>query len=189
MEPWIWTVLLFVLAAGLGFLELFVPSGGGLAVLAVLSLVGSVIFGFMQNPIFGGLYLFLIVIGVPLLIREMLKIWPNTPIGKKLLLDPEQDPALDLEKEYEQYKKLLGENGVARSPMFPSGRIEIDGKNYDAISQGIPIDPGTPITVIHVEGNVITVRPDTKTGSNPEQKTQKSAPSQDDAIQVEDPFA
>ena len=186
MEPWIWTVLLFVLAVGIGFLELFVPSGGVLAVLAVLALIGSVIFGFMQHPVFGGVYLFLMVIGVPLLIREMFRIWPNTPIGKKLLLDPEQDPALDLEKEYDQYKQLLGQSGVVKSPMFPSGRVEIDGRQYDAISQGIPIDLGTPVMVIQVEGNIVTVQP--------QMKPKKPAPPQskppgEEGIQVEDPFA
>jgi len=183
MDPWLWAILLLVLAVGIGFLELFVPSGGLLGVLAVLALVGSIVFGFIQDPIFGGIYLVLLVIGVPLLIREMVKLWPETPIGKMILLDPANDPALEKDQELEQYQKLLGQHGIVRSPMMPSGLIEINGRRYDALSEGIPLDPGTPIVVIHVQGYVITVRS--------RSQASQSVPSltlEDEEPKVEDPF-
>ncbi|MDR1958411.1 MAG: hypothetical protein LBQ54_05135 [Planctomycetaceae bacterium] len=191
MDPWIWTVLLLVSALGIGFLELFVPSGGILAVLAVLALIGSIVFGFVQNPVFGGVYLFLLLVGVPLLIRNMIRLWPQTPIGKKILLDPEHDPALEFVQNDNPFQNLLGQTGTAHSPMMPSGQIELDGHFYDATTESIPVEAGTPILVVHVQGNIITVRPCGINDPNAA-KSGETPPLQhpvEEELQVEDPFA
>jgi hypothetical protein len=89
----------------------------------------------------------------------MLQIWQSTPIGRRILLDPSEDPALQPSEVLERHKALLGKTGTAKSLMMPSGMIEIDGERYDAVSAGMPIDPGTPIVVVHVDGINLTVRP------------------------------
>ena len=159
MDYWIWAILLLIGAVGLVFLELFIPSGGVLAVVAVLALLGSLIFAFLQGTVFGLVLLLAIVVGLPFLIWYLLEVWKTTPIGRRMLLDPAEDPALMPDEQIERHKALLGKTGVAKSLMMPSGMIEIDGERFDAVSSGMPIDPGTPICVVHVDGINLTVRP------------------------------
>ena len=186
MDNWVWAILMLVTAVGLGFLELFVPSGGVLAVLAVLALLGSVVFAFMQGAVFGLGLLLIVVVGVPFLIWYMLEIWQATPIGRRILLDPSEDPALLPNEELERHKALLGMTGTAKSLMMPSGMIEIDGRRFDAVSAGMPIDPGTPVRVVQVDGINLTVRPADQTAKPVKQPELKATSNQDH--EIEDPF-
>ena len=190
MNHMIWSIFLLLAALALGFLELFVPSGGVLAILAILAILGSIIFAYMHSAVFGTVLLFVIVIGLPFLVWYMLKIWQSTPIGRRMLLDPAEDPALAPNEDIERHKSLLGKSGITKSLMMPGGIIEIEGHSFDAVSEGIPIDVGTSIEVIHVDGINLTVRPLSNV-------MQKSTPQHDPAFpidtpdepKIEDPFA
>jgi membrane-bound serine protease (ClpP class) len=188
MDNWVWAILLLIGAVGLGFLELFIPSGGVLGILAILALLGSVVFAFMQGTVFGLVLLLAVVIGVPFLIWYMLQIWQATPIGRRLLLDPSEDPALQPNEELERHKALLGKTGTAKSLMMPSGMIEIDGERFDAVSSGMPIDSGTPIRVVQVDGINLTVRPIDQPSKPMSSPVSKANPQEQDS-QIEDPFA
>ena len=185
MEPWFWTIVLLGVAMLLGTLELFLPSGGFLGLLAACSLIGSIVFAFHFSPSLGVGYLVLLMIVVPLAIWQMLRLWPHTFIGKRIMLRPEDDPALQPDEERLHLKGLVGRIGVARTRMMPAGTIEIDGERLDALSDGVPIDPGDPVQVIRVDGINITVRriernePVVKTSSLPEEAEPV----------IEDPFA
>jgi len=56
------------------------------------------------------------------------------------------------------YSHLLGKAGKASTPMRPSGMVEIEGKRYDAVSEGGYVDAGETIEVLQVEGYRIVVR-------------------------------
>jgi hypothetical protein len=45
--------------------------------------------------------------------------------------------------------------------MLPSGLVLIDGKSYDAVSDGMAIEPGQAIIVVSVSTQRLVVRPDT----------------------------
>ena len=186
MDYWVWAVLMLVAAVGVGFLELFIPSGGVLAIIVVLALLGSLVFAFMQGMVFGLGLLLIVVIGLPFLVWYMLAVWQSTPIGRRILLDPSEDPALQPNEVLERHKALLGKTGTAKSLMMPSGMIEIDGERFDAVSAGMPIDSGTPIRVIHVDGINLTVCP-VDSVSRP---ITTHVPAKDDVHEpeIEDPF-
>jgi len=187
MDYWVWAILLLIGAVGLGFLELFIPSGGVLGILAVLALLGSVVFAFMQGTVFGLVLLMAVVVGVPFLVWYMLAIWQSTPIGRRILLDPAEDPALQPNEELERHKALLGKTGTAKSLMMPSGMIEIDGQRFDAVSAGMPIDPGTLIRVVQVDGINLTVRPADQPSKPVPPPDLKTTTERDH--EIEDPFA
>ena len=186
MDNWLWAILLLIGAVGLGFLELFVPSGGVLAVLAVLALLGGLVFAFLQGPVFGFGLLLVVVVGLPFLIWYMMQLWPATPIGRRMMLDPSEDPALQPNEEIERHKALLGKTGTAKSLMMLSGMIEIDGEHFDAVSAGMPIDPGTQVVVVHVDGINLTVRP---ANSGPKPVIPSTKTDTPDNAEIEDPFA
>jgi len=56
------------------------------------------------------------------------------------------------------YSYLLDKTGEAITPMRPSGAIEIEGKRYDAVSEGGFISASETIKVTKVEGYKIVVR-------------------------------
>lgn len=187
MEPWLWTILLFALAVLLGILEAFVPSGGLLGSLSVLALIGSGVYAFLFHPVFGIFYVLVMVFFVPFFIWRLIRLWPKTRLGRRILLDPEQDPALVEDIERLKLKALVGKTGVATSRMMPSGTVEIDGRRYDALSDGMPIDPGQTVLVIRVDGINIMVR---RTESQPPPTSvRRENVSLPEEPTVEDPFA
>ena len=56
-------------------------------------------------------------------------------------------------------KGLVGQVGHAKSKMLPSGMITIEGRTIDAMSEGMPIEPGEAVRVIEVRGTRVVVRP------------------------------
>lgn len=51
----------------------------------------------------------------------------------------------------------VGSIGIADSVLRPSGKVEIEGKIYDAVSRGWLIEKGAPIVVIQVEESQVVV--------------------------------
>jgi membrane-bound serine protease (ClpP class) len=52
----------------------------------------------------------------------------------------------------------LGKEGRVHSRLRPSGRIEIEGEIYDAISRGDFIEQGEKVIVISTEGTSLKVK-------------------------------
>jgi membrane-bound ClpP family serine protease len=142
-------------------LELFIPSGGILGVLAALSFVASIVVAFFADPRFGALMLTGEVILIPTLIAIGVHFWPNTPLGRLILIPRPQsdDDILPDGEEYRELKTIVGKRGKAKTKMLPSGVVMIDGKTFDAVSQGMAIDPGEGVLVVAVRTNRIVVRP------------------------------
>jgi membrane-bound serine protease (ClpP class) len=141
-------------------LELFVPSGGVIGILAVICILAAIVLGFMIDVKIGILFLVLTVILVPALLGGMLKVWPHTPLGKNLFAQPPQpDEVLPDDERYREFKELVGKRGIAKTKMLPSGSIRVNNRTYDAVSNGVAIDPGESVEVIAIRANHIVVRP------------------------------
>jgi len=158
MYPIFSTFLFFGLALIVAVLEIFLPSGGILAGLAVALLITSIVFAFQVSTAFGSLYTFVICLIVPVFIWIALRLWPHTWIGRMILLTPEEDPALVPDEEQQSLRQLVGKHGLAKSKMILGGHIEIEGCRYSAVSDAEPIDIGEPVCVIRIEGTSIIVR-------------------------------
>ena len=167
---------------GFAVLEIFVPSGGLLAFMAVTTLLGSVVFAFLSGPTFGALYFVAVAIGVPIFLWHAFKWWPNTAIGRRILLNPEDDPALQPDVELERLKSLVGKRGIAKSRMMLSGLIEVEGRRLNALSESAVIENGEEIVVLSVDGINVIVRPSSPKAAIPT-ASEKAVPT------VEDPFA
>jgi membrane-bound ClpP family serine protease len=53
---------------------------------------------------------------------------------------------------------LVGRVGKVKSKMLPSGAVQIDGQMIDAVSEGMPLEPGQTVRVLEVRGNMVVVR-------------------------------
>ena len=69
-----------------------------------------------------------------------------------------EDDVLLKGEHYDEQEELVGKTGIARSEMIPSGQVIIDGRKYDAVSEGLPIDKGDHIKVIAIRMFKIFVR-------------------------------
>ena len=158
MSPWVWTIVFVFGGLLFAVLELFLPSGGVLAFFSLAAFCAAVVFAFHQGIEFGLAFLGILLIGIPVLVWQLFMIWPHTPIGRRMLLEPDDDPLLLPDSEKETFQNLLGKTGVAQSRMMPSGIVLLEGIKYDALSEGEPIDPGTHVVVIQANKLNIVVR-------------------------------
>ena len=159
MDPTVvWAILLFLIGVVIIGVELFVPSGGVLGFLSAAALIGSVVVGFNGGVVLGSSMLASVIVLVPVVIVGFIKLWPHTPIGKSILIPVKETGGKPLDRGLDV---LEGRVGMTRTKMLPSGSIEIDGRVYDALSDGIPLEPGELVRVISSRSNRLLVRPAT----------------------------
>ncbi|PHR90939.1 MAG: hypothetical protein COA78_34260 [Blastopirellula sp.] len=165
MSPIIIALILLLLGLALIFLELFIPSAGLLTVLAVTSLIGSVVWAYMKCGLeVGTIFFAAVVIIVPTFITVALKWWPHTPIGRWVLLTPPSEEECSSET-LANYTHLVGMQGIAKCTLLPGGVAIIEDQKYDVVTDGSAIDKGDVIEVIEVDGTRIVVTLASKTAS------------------------
>jgi len=162
MDYWIWAFLLLVLGMCLGIMEVFFTSAGLLAFLSAASIIGAVILGFQgqHGMIVGSVIVVLAVIGMPAVLVLAFKYWPKTAMGKRVLLSaPTSEDVLPEDQGKEFIKSLVGRAAKAKSKLLPSGVITVDGRNVEAVSEGMPIEVGQEVRIVQVRGKRVVVRP------------------------------
>jgi membrane-bound ClpP family serine protease len=155
-----WAIILVAVGLAVIVIELFVPSAGLLGIVAAVLLISGIVSAFFHSIEAGAALLLLLVLLLPVLFVALIKVWPSTPIGRRILLGRMREEEVVLKGEhYDGLKQLIGETGTAKTKMLPSGIVSIQGKTYDAVSDGFAIDPGQPIKVTAVRTNRIFVQP------------------------------
>jgi membrane-bound ClpP family serine protease len=159
MDIWIWPIILLLLGLSLAVLEVFFPTGGILAFFSGAAMLGAVLLGFRANPYVGVTVTGVAVLGVPILVSLAFRLWPQTFLGRQVLLEaPRSEDVLPDEAERRQIKSLVGRLGRAKCRMLPSGVVNIDGQNLDATSEGMVIEAGQTVRVIKIEAKRLVVR-------------------------------
>lgn len=161
MESLAWPVVLLLVGIGLVCLEIFIPSAGLLGMLAAAAVITSIVMAFMHSMVAGTLFLLVATIAVPIVVVLAIKSWRHTPIGKVILIKrPDSaDEVLPDTEEYHRRDRLVGKRGIAKTELLPSGDVVIDGRVYDAVSNGMVIAVGQAVRVIDVNTQRLVVRP------------------------------
>ncbi|MCP4096831.1 MAG: hypothetical protein GY748_11370 [Planctomycetaceae bacterium] len=156
-----WAFLLLAIGLFAVVLELFVPSAGILGIVAGILIVTSVVLGFMESVSYGVIVLTAAVVTIPGILALMVKVWPYTPLGKRILLKDlkPEDVLPNYIENKEQKERLEGQLGIAQTKMLPSGIVMVDGEKFDAVSEGFAVEKGDAIRVISVRGNHVYVEP------------------------------
>lgn len=148
--------ILFLFGILLLLSEVFIPGFG------LIGILGGVMLGFgyftNQADLWGSimdlsLALIVAVITAYVLLKRGYRFLP----GKKLVLGS----ALDRESGYstgKDYQEYLSRKGTAITTLRPAGKIKVDGRILDVVSDGRVIPEGAEVEVVHVEGIKITVR-------------------------------
>lgn len=168
LDPLAWAAILMLIGLALAILEIFVPSGGVIGFLSILSVLSAIGLAFYRGPWYGVSFLGVAVVALPAVLITALHWWPETTMGRRILLKvPTSDEVLPDFDDRRSLKNLLGRVGEARSLMLPSGAVVIDGRSYDALSEGIAIEKGQWVQVVEVRGTRIVVRPTDRPPSSP----------------------
>ena len=161
MDPLVLAFLLLVLAFAFVIVDIFVPTGGMLLVVALMAAAASVLFAFRHSTNAGVWFLISFLASIPILIWAFVKIWPHTPLGKLIMLSlPEKDSyRWSSASKVHDIQALIGAYGRAATELLPSGFVEIDGQQFESASDGRPIDKGTTIRVVRIDmGRLIVVQ-------------------------------
>jgi len=142
---------LLLLAAGLFFLEVLLPSFGAISVVGMVAATGAVIIAFGVGSTMGFVFLGGTIVLVPTVVVLAMKLLRRTP----LVLAPEAaERAAEGPPDFP-----VGTRGVALTSLRPSGTVLFDGKKVSVVPAGDLVDKDTMVEVVQVEGTRTVVRP------------------------------
>jgi membrane-bound ClpP family serine protease len=155
----VFAIIAFGIAITLLILEAFLPSGGVLGLLAGFCAIAGIVMFFMFDSMWGMVSMAVSLLATPFLIAGMLWVWPNTPIGRALTLEEEQERVNgDTRGDDHNGTIKVGLEGEALTELRPVGACRLSGKRMDCIAQSGLIEKGTTVRVVGVEGSSIKVK-------------------------------
>lgn len=146
---------LLVLGMVFIFLEVMFPSAGILTVLAVASLVGGGWLAATGEGLLG--YVITCLVLLPGTFALAVRVFPRTPWGRRFILAGPTFAKDEDRAAVEHLEELVGQKGMATSPLRPSGVARIGDRRVDVVTRGEMIPSGTPVYVREVIGNRIVV--------------------------------
>lgn len=158
----LWGLILIGLALVLGVAELFVPSHGALGLTSgVLALTGVVCM-FKYDTTWGVSTGLALLVLAPVGVGLGMKVWPHTPLGRRIIGAPTPDQVEQARTKEEAAKAarraLVGKNGTVLTDLRPVGKVDIEGTRYEVLSETSFISTGTRVRVTHADLEVIRVR-------------------------------
>lgn len=155
---WFWYILLYLIGLGLFFLELFVPSGGIIALAAVMT-VGYSIYSLWTSG-------YSTVGVITTVLTFLYLIWLIRWGIRKFSLASNLDSAQATGDDVRAAESMIGQTGKALTALRPSGMARLQGRRVDVVAQHGFIAKGAEIEVFEVNGNRIVVRESPPHGSN-----------------------
>lgn len=151
------------------YLEIFVPAAGLIGLAGGGMIVAGVVLGYVyHDPLTGSIVLIVSLVLTPTAVFLGLKAFPNTPMGKRLILSSDRSDGPGRESgdgpngaaaESDLYAHLTpGAEGEAVTVLRPSGTGRFGPARVSVVTSGEFIESGAPITIVRVEGNRVVVR-------------------------------
>jgi membrane-bound ClpP family serine protease len=158
----IWGLALLAISVVLLVVEVFVPSGGIIAVVSGMCAIGGVGMLWKYDTTWGITGLLTMLVLGPMALAWAFKMLPHTPIGRAILGGRSAEELEQLEMEEREHalkrRALVGATGVALTDMRPVGEVEIDGEAMEAFAEHDWIEAGDRIVVTNAGGLEIKVR-------------------------------
>lgn len=157
-------VIALLFAAGVLLLlgDVFLPSHGILSVSALGLLIWAIARTFQYGGTNAGLVsLLACAVFLPTFVYGAIRIWPNTPIGRRIAPPNPVVTAYDTSIPTAELEALLGRTGRAVSQLRPVGICEFDGQRISCVSEFGIIEAETPVLAVRLAGGNLAVRPQT----------------------------
>ena len=154
MKAYLIPALLQVIGIMVIIAEIFIPSLGVLAVIALALLSYSLYIVFTSiSTTAGVIFTGLDIIIVPLIVVLGIKILAKSPLSLKRELS-KQNGVVSQKEKLETYINM---KGTAVTDLRPAGMAQINSQRVDVVTDGEYIEADTPVIVIGVAGNRIVV--------------------------------
>lgn len=144
-------ILLFGIGIALLLGELLLPTHGLLGILAGGAIIGSIVTCYRIDFWLGTGVFIVTMIATPFAGAAAVKIWPKTPIGRRVVLPPVVDAI-------PEPLVQVGQTGVTISELRPMGMCEFEAGRLEAISEHGMIESGQAVKVVGLTNNRPTVR-------------------------------
>lgn len=153
--------VLLIAAIGLLIIDLFIPTGGIFLILSACAGIASILVAFRLGFQTGLTFTLLVLGSVPILLGLFLKVWPHTAIGKTILgkLPEAQNYQWSTASSVQDIQSLIGCVGKTVTEMVPSGLVDIDGRKFESLSEGKPIEAGQTVRVLRLDVGRLVVTP------------------------------
>ena len=154
-SPIIWAFVLIGIALVLFCVEIFVPSGGLIALLGALAVIASLIAFFIHDVNTGLIATGIYILFGPVLAWIAFRIWAASPLAKRMILggiveeDADEARQRSIARQQEQQSHLqsyIGKQGTAVTILRPVGVVRIS------------IEAESTIEVVAVYDNQVKVR-------------------------------
>ncbi len=166
-SPIIWAFIFIGIALVLFFIEVFVPSGGLLALVGAISVLASLIAFYIHDANTGLIATGIYIVFGPVLVWIAFKIWAASPLAKRMILggivEEDNEEAMQrskarIEERQAELQLLVGQQGDSITVLRPIGVVRINGQRIDAMAETGSIEANAAIEVVSVYDNQIKVR-------------------------------
>lgn len=151
-------LVLFVAGMALLFCEMFIP-GGILGIVGLVSIGGSIFLAFRDYPDAARAILAGELLALAVGVVVGLRIFPHTPIARRLTLVREFDAKEGFTSASAELEKYVGKEGVAVTTLRPAGIALIEGKRINVVTDGEFLQKDARVRVSEVEGGRVVVEP------------------------------
>ncbi len=158
MDPYLAAILLYCAALLLAFVDIFVPSGGMLLILSGVAACSSILFGFRSSTSMGMAMLTLVAASIPVFIYLAVRIWPHTPIGRRMILPPPIYAEKDKPIAGSSLEALVGKTLETETALMPSGQIKLGHRRINAVMLSGIAEAGQRVKVVAVRERSLVVR-------------------------------
>jgi Membrane-bound serine protease (ClpP class) len=166
-----WEIIVFVLGMILLFMEVFVIPGFGIAgVSGILCILCGLTFALIDNATFDfslqgldDVTAPLMLVSLSIVAAVLLCLWISNKIGhgegtfKKMALTTVQNNEEGYIGVPPEIRDMVGKSGLADTMLRPSGKVRIDEKMYDAMSEYGFIEKGEKVKVTRYESGQVYV--------------------------------
>lgn len=144
-------LILILIGVVLLVAEIFIPSFGITGLIGIVSILAGVIF--TADTFIGGLLLFTVILVVAVILMYIAYRIVSSVKSPLVLKE-----AIEDEKPNEKLEFFVGKEGVALTPLRPSGTADFDGVRLDVLTRGNFIEKGSKVTVEEINGKKILVK-------------------------------
>jgi len=159
-------VALLIVAVGVALLvgEFIVPTGGFLLVFGVLLFaVATGVIWYYGSAMLATIALVGFCIGTPAVGWLAVQGWKKLAINRSRDSDTAGGTITQAMPELSEMQALVGAVGSTLTLMRPSGSVELNGRRLDGITEGMMLEPGTPVRCVAVRSGCAVVRKIDKT--------------------------
>ncbi|HLL88378.1 MAG TPA: hypothetical protein VK324_03660 [Tepidisphaeraceae bacterium] len=145
-------ILLYVGGLTLFLAEVFLPAGGIIGLVGGGCLLAGIGVAMVVQPVWGTVALLATVAATPLAWAAFVRLWPRTPIGRRVILKP-------VDSVVQRPPVAIGQTGTSVSELRPIGICEFPGGHRVEARSELGIVPArTAVTVVAFDNNKPVVR-------------------------------